>query len=368
MRRILRSLIWLASVAAIAGVCTSGFRAALSSRAPSPLEAQVLDLAGRLGHPGPLYDEPALPHPISVMPGLPMAAVGLSDALGSHVWLIRLLSLVALLGVAGIIAAIVRVETGNATLAVASAGLLLAGFAALGGQPGAASPEPLMLVLVLAAFLSLRAIPGVGGAVIAALLVSAACFTQQQAIGFAAAVVLCLAFQGRSRLVAYVLGMALFGGGGYALLSRALGPWFNFYAWDVPVRSLQFAPIRLMDHLGGELLGTLGALTLATVLGLALPPQPWRGPGGLWLWMSLAALAAGLFATQSGPTAPLAALTSVAALALIGPMAMKSVTGHLSAWPGSGRMGGESVMLMALALQFVALFTRLSPTRLLAGS
>jgi hypothetical protein len=295
---------------------------------------------------------------------MPVAAAMLVETWGHHAWVIRLLALGALLGVAGIVATIVRIETASATLALASAGLVLTGLVAVGGQPGAAGPESLMLALVLAAFLSLRTIPGARGAALAALLVSAACLTQHQAIGFAVAALVYLALEGRLRLSVFVLGMALFGGGAYVLLSHLLGPWFNFYAWDVPVRSVSFAPVRMLEHLGGHVVGTLGTLTLATVVSLALPAHDWRR---LWLSMSAAALTVGLIASQTSSGVPLAAVATATALALIGPIAMKHVTGHLSAWPGSKRMGGESVMLAALALQFVALFARISPPTLLAG-
>jgi hypothetical protein len=368
MTRLLRLLVWMVSGTAIVVISTLGVRTALSSRMATPVEMEVLTLAGRLAHPGPLYNEPTQAHPASVMPVLPLVAQALVDTWGPRLWLIRLLALVSMLGVAGIVATIVHVETESRTLGAAGAGLLLAGYHALGGQPGVATPEPLMLALVLAGFLSLRTIHGAWGAAIAALLVSVACFTDQQAVVFAAAGGLYLALEGRGRLTPYVLGLALLGGGGYLVLSRFLGPWFNFYAWDVPVRSLEFAPIRLLDYLGRGLLGTLGGLTLAAILGLALPPEPWRGPGGVWMCLGAAALGAGLVATQVWGGAPYAALTSVAALALIGPVAMRHVTRHLSAWPGSNRLSGESVLFVALALQFVALFAHISPLRVPAGS
>lgn len=367
MTRVLRILVLLASVTAIVGVTTLGVRTALSTRPASPVEAEVLSLSSRLSLTRPLYEEPSQASPASVMPGLPIAALIFLDTFGQHLGLLRLLALITLLGVAGIVASVVHVETGSWALAVAAPGLLLAGFVTLGGQPGIAGPEPLMLALVMAGFLSLRSIPGAWGAMIAGLMLSVACFTQQQAVGFAAAGLVYLVIEGRRRAGAFALVLGVVGGGGYAVLSRLLGPWFNFYAWDVPLRSLQFAPGRILDYLGGDLLGTLGALMLAALLGLALPSRPWRGPGGLWVCLSAAALVAGLVATQRTAGAPDATLTTVTALALIGTMALKFVTGHLAAWPGSTRLNDESVLFVALALQFVALLARLSPERLLGG-
>jgi len=368
MTRILRILVWVASVLAVVGVSTLGFRTALSPLPATAVETEVMSLASRLGHTGAAYDEPTEAHPASVMPGLPIAALVLMDTFGHQVWLIRMLTLLALLGVAGIVASIVHVETENATLAIAAPALTLAGYVALGGQPGLASPEPMMLALVLAGFLSLRTIPGAWGAAIAAVLVSVACFTDQGAVAFAAAGILYLALEGHRRVAGYVLMLGVLGGGGYVFLSHLFGPWFNFYAFEIPIRSMEFAPDRLIGFVGRELVGTLGALTLATVLAFALPPQPWRGPGGLWLCLCVAALGAGLVATQGSAGSTGAALTCVAALGLVGPMALKYVTGHLAAWPGSNRFGGEGVMFTALVLQFVALLARLSPLHLLTGS
>jgi hypothetical protein len=367
MRRLLRALIWLASAAAIVGTSILGFRVVFSNQPPLPVEAEVLTLAGRLARPAPLYDQPTVRDPVSVMPVLPVASLMFVQTLGPRLWVIRMLAMIALLGVAVIVASIIHLETDSWTLAGAGAGLTLAGYVALGGQPGAALPEPLMLALVLSGFLSMRTIQGTWGAGIAALLISVACFTQQHAIWFAAAGFLYLVYEHRRRQGIFLLGIAVLGAGGYLVLSQLLGPWFNFYAWDVPMRSLQFDPARLVAFMGNQLLGTLGALTLAAVFGLALPPEPWRGPGGLWMCMTAAAVALGLMATQAGGTT-VAALTIVTALALIGPIAMQLVTGHLSAWPGSTRMTGEGVLFVAIGLQFVMLFARLIPMGLLGGS
>jgi len=40
------------------------------------------------------------------------------------------------------------------------------------------------------------------------------------------------------------------------------------------------------------------------------------------------------------------------------------VTRHLAAWPGSSRMGGQTVVLAALALQFLMLLSSASPALL----
>ena len=45
---------------------------------------------------------------------------------------------------------------------------------------------------------------------------------------------------------------------------------------------------------------------------------------------------------------------------VLGPISMQKITRHLSAWPGSTRLGGEGVVLAGLSLQFFMFFSRLS--------
>jgi hypothetical protein len=165
----------------------------------------------------------------------------------------------------------------------------------------------------------------------------------------------------RKSLLAFTLALAAFLGGGHVGLSFGLGPWFNFHAWDAALAALRFEPLGLLRFLGTQLLGTLGVLILATVLSFALPRGPWRGFAGVWTWMGLAAIAAGLFDTQSALIQTQALRSAVVALAILGPISIQRVTHHLSAWPGSTRLGGQNVVLTALALQFVMILAQVAP-------
>ena len=166
----------------------------------------------------------------------------------------------------------------------------------------------------------------------------------------------------------FTLGVAVFFAGGYVLLSRFLGPWFNYYVWDVPLHSLRFDGPALLHFLGTQLLGTLGVMTIMSVLSIALPTRPWRGAGGLWPCIGVAAVAAALLATQSTAPDPQSAAICVAALALVGPISTHRVTQHLSTWPDSSRMTGDAVILLTLVLQFVALFANAPAALVLPGA
>ena len=359
---------WLASALVVAGFALLCMRGIESPRAADTTERALMDLTTQMVHHAPLYTEPSTPTTPALLPGFPLMAAVLVDALGPRFWGLRAISLLATVLLALLAAFIVHEETDNRTLAAASGSLILAGYGLMVGNPAVARPEPVMLVLALAGSLALRVMPGATGGLVGSLMLSAACFTHPQALWFALAVFVYLTLEDRGRLVAYTLGLGLFLGGGYVLLSRFLGPWFNYHAWDLPVRSLRFDGPRLLHFVGGWLLGTLGVLTVTTVLSFALPTRTWRGPGGLWACIGVAAVAAAVLATQSAAPEPQGLAICVVALALVGPISMQRVSQHLSSWPDSTRLTGEGMLLVILVLQFVALFSAVPPTLLFPGA
>jgi hypothetical protein len=351
-----RMTAWLASSVALVGFALLCARGLLAPQPYDATERGLLELALRLSDPGPLYAAPSTVEAPSLLPGFPLVAAVLVNALGPNLLWLRLISLLSIVALALLAMAVVKEETENRTLAVASGSIMLAGYALLAGNPAGARPEPLMLLLSLGGGLALRSMPGVAGGLIAALMLSAACFTHAQAAWLAAAALIYLTREDRGRLVSFTLGLGVFVAGGFVLLSHFLGPWFNYYVWDLPIRTLRFDGPGLLHFVGGRLLGTLGVLTVMTVLSFALPTRPWRGPGGLWPCIGLAAVAASVLATQNAAPEPQAFAICVAALSLVGPISMHRVSQHLSAWPDSTRMAGEGAVLVALLLQFVALF------------
>jgi hypothetical protein len=366
--RLFRYAAWLASGLAVLGFVLMATRGLTQPQPFDATERSLLELALRLQAHGPLYVAPDGAAAPAILPGYPVVAAVLIGTLGPDLIWLRMASLLTVVALAGLAMAVVREETKHPTLAVGSASLLLAGYALLTGQPAAARPEPLMLLLALSGGLALRSLPGSAGGLIAALLFSAACFTQAQALWFVAAALLYLTREDRGRLVPFTLGVAVFFGGGFVLLSQRLGPWFNYYAWDLPLHSLRFDGAKLVHMLGGQVLGSLGVMTVMSVLSFALPTRPWRGAGGLWPCIGLAAVAAALLASQSVTPDPQSGAICVAALALVGPISTQRVTQHLSTWPDSTRVAGEAVILLTLVLQFVALFASAPAGLVFAGA
>jgi hypothetical protein len=354
--RIIRALLFLGSAFAIVAFTLVAARLVSGAHPLDPVEVTVLERAEDFARGGPVYTEPARLDDPALMPGLPLVVAPLVQTFGAEVWEPRVVALVAMLLIALLVLAIVRLETDSWTLAFTSVGFLALGFNLLAAPPGIARPELLMLLFVLSAFLALRLTNGIAGPVMAAILAAAAFYTEPQAAWFIAGALFALSIDDRQRLLAFTVTLGVLVGGGYVFLSRTLGPWFNFSAWGEPLQALHWNPAGPLTFVGENLLGKLGVLTIATVLSFALPTAPWRGKGGLWLCMGMAALAAGLVATQTTGFGPAALIPSLLVLALVGPISMQRVTSHLSAWPGSTRMSGQGVVLTALTLQFIMFF------------
>jgi hypothetical protein len=358
--RILNALLWMAAAAALTLAAWSGARS-FSNPAPSgSIESAVLDQAARLAKGATPYAEPLRNTASAPLPGYSLVLSLLVSGLGAETWVPRALALFALLTLAGLVAWVVWLESQSLTLGLASAALLLAGCGLLADPFGGSGPEALMLIFAIAGGFCVRDVPGALGASFGALLFSAAAFTHPQGIGFALGALLYLAIESRRRLAAYVPALAVCLGGGYVFLSYWFGPWFNYHAWDVPVNSLVFAPSRLMSYAGAQLLGTLGLCCFAALFSFALPVRPWRGQAGIWMCLLMAAVLGGLLASQSGAAPPGLPLSTVRMFAIVGPVALRHITRHLSAWPDSSRVGGQRVLVVALALQFIVLAEQLA--------
>jgi hypothetical protein len=354
-RTTLRVLLWLGSALALTSFLFWAWRSLTAGPSSDPLERAILDQATRWTSDLAPYSEPA-GRAVPLMPGFPFAVSILARLFDIQAWEPRLVSLMATLAAAVLAGWIVSGETGNPMFGVASGGLLLMSQGILRGPLALARPETLMLLLVLLACQALRRMPGMLGALLASLALAAACFTHPAGLWFSFAALLHLAVFDRSRLLVFAPAFALAVCAGQLQFSRAFGPWFNFLGWDAGIQALRFTPGALLRLVGTQLLGTFGVLTLATVLSFALPIQPWRGAVGIWTWVAFAAVAAAISATQSGGAPVEAMRASAVALAIVGPISLQRVTQHLSNWPGGSRMGGQAVVLTALALQFVTLF------------
>jgi len=357
-----RLLVWFSASAAL-----GAFAALFASRIPlpgpsTPVEAAIVAQALRLTGGLPLYAD-GVAASAGLSPSVAaIAAVG-QALFGSALWTARIVTFASVLGAAFWLAAIVKRETSSWTYGVAGAGLLLAGYGLLGGPLGLARPEPLMCFLLLAGGNALLRGQGVHGAISAGVFLSLAALTHGAALAVAALAIVHLTARERRLGLALAGALAFCYGGAHVLLSLKAGPWYNYAAYDATILALGPDPMGLLRYVGQTLLGPLNVVALATLMALSLPVKPWQGPGGTWACIGGGLLLAALVLTQVPGAGPSAAILSVMALALAGPLSMQRVTRHLAAWPGSTRLGGQSIVLTALALQFVVLAAQLPPPR-----
>lgn len=359
---IVRALVWFCAAGTF-GAFVALFAARVMLPGPAdPVEAVIYERALQWSAGLPLYTDARAAAP-GIPPALPAIAALGTALFGGSPAVPRILTLASMIAAAWWLASILRRETSSWTYGVAGAGLLLAGYGLLGGPFGVARPEPLMLLLLLAGGDALLRGHGTAGAMWAGLLVSFAALAHGAALAVAALVLIHLTTQSRAQGLGFVAALALGYAGAHVALSLHAGPWYNHDAYDAVILGMAPDPLGLLRHLGQTLLGPLNVLALTTLMAFALPVKPWQGPGGTWICIGGGLLLVAVLATQSPASGPAAALLSAMALALVGPLCMQRVTRHLAAWPGSTRMSGQSMVLAALALQFVALASRVPPPR-----
>jgi hypothetical protein len=352
LRHGFRALVVACSLLALIAYLAAAVPAALGERPADPVEAAVLDQANRLLDHRPAYAVAGPAPEVALMPGFAGTVallVGVDDA---KLWLVRQVALVAALFLAFLVAAMVHFESGGWTLPLAVASLSLVGPALLGPAPGTARPETIAVLFVVLGFGALRFTRGLLGAIAGALLLALAYAFHAQAVWFVGAAALSLAAEDRRRFSAFALAAGLVVGGGTLVASRAFGPWFNFAAFDEPLRALVAGGGGALAFTTEHLLGRLGLCTLVVLLSCAISTQPWNERRGTWMWLGAASLLAGLGA---GATSGSTLLPNVVAVILVGAVALDLVSRHLADSFGTGGHEGESVLYAGLLVQFVAL-------------
>jgi hypothetical protein len=358
------AFVWLVGARALQLPLDDGERRLLSDAsriaAGQPLEAGSRPEGGPSSVEVPLAGASASPAapapPRTSMPGLALITSVPVLLFGAADWMVRVGGLLALVAAAAIAVHLVRIETGSGTLAAVALGLFLAGQLLAPDQLGRGSAEAVMVALAVGGYAVLRLARGILGAIAAAALLVAATLVHPFALLWIVAALVHLALEDWRRAIVFALAAVALGWGSALLLSERIGPWWRTAAL---LPAFAFHPARALRLIGDQLLGRYSVLTLVVVLSAALPVRPWRGAGGIWMWMTFATIGGALLATQTSTPDALALLPLALALAIVGPIAMQRVAKHLSAWPGSTRLAGQGVVLVALALQFTALISRL---------
>jgi len=356
MERVLR-----AGLAGLSAAAVLAFIAVALSRLGHPLalepaEGIWLAETARLLRGQPLMAEPSLSYiPLPAMPGFPLVAALLGAWVGPQLWVLRFIAMLSTLGTAWLVSRAVKAETGSTLFAATSVGLLFAAFAASGGRLDTGRPEALAWFLAMAGLATLRFSLGASGAIGAALLLALAFFTAAHTGWFAIAALIHVTLSDRPRALPFWVASLVFFGGGVLLLSRLMGPWFAFYAWDVPFHSIHPDRVKLATIIGTGLAGTLTPLALPVIMAAALPSSLWRGRNGIWVWGVVGGAAAAIVGAVEPPAISPGLGPAIVALVIAGPIALVRVVSHLAAWPGSERAGRSWVLHAILLLQFFPL-------------
>lgn len=347
-----------AFVVVLALACATTFTAAAveAIRGPlpaDPIESSIVDQTRRFAARDFAYAEPTTPGAPVLMPGLPALVAVLVGVDVPRLELVRAVALTATLFTAFLLLFLVHFETASWTLGVAAGGLFLFGHGLFATAPGLARPEALSFLLVLLAFGALRYLVGVSGSILAGVLLALAWFFDAGALVFLLGALVSQAFDERRRLVTLAVVSGVLLAAATVVLMPRLGPWMSAAAWSGALERFAFDPRAALTFTTTTLLGRLGLFAAAFVFSCALTTQPWRDREGLWIWLGVAAVAGGAFATQQGggPAHAGALAASVAAFALLGTLALQRVV-HGLAGSGGEEPSGEAVMLSALVLQF----------------
>jgi len=363
LRLLMRSLVLSTSVVVIASFAVTALQHSTDTGSVDPTENAIFDGASRVACGQHLYDESNVSATPAPMPGYPFAFLFASGGHDLHFRQLRALATGIALSLAVVVGAMVQLETGSFTLALASGGFVLLGLDFAPGLPTAARPEVLMLLLVVLGFSILRFTQGIWGVLLAAPLFASAYFVDQHTGWFLAAAFLALGIEDRPRLFVFVLVSGLLLGGGFVFLSLRLGPWFNFNTWDAPLATIYAHPGNALRYVTNHLLGKFSVWVLAALLAFAMPTQPWSGKRGMWMFFVAAAVAACLFSTQTNHLDAWFLVPGMIALALLGPIMVQRVARHLSAGDDPDLPGSEGVIVTALALQFLVLLAAMPISR-----
>ncbi len=348
---------------ALWGLCAFSFAAFIgltALRLAHPIELGngegiLMDHILRLAQGKPLYVAPSFDFiPLAYPPLFPALVAPLASLFGPALWEPRLVCVLAVVALSALMIAVIRRETGSVLPGVAGAAIFMMGHGLTGGYD-VVRPDQAMLLLAFGAAAVLRFSSGRAGAVISALLFSAAFFTKQHALLFGGAALLHLAVNDRRRVVPFAFALALGCAGGFLALTRWLGPWYSFYTYDVPSHWSQFSRGRVLQYLSRDAFGKFAMLTVPIVVALGLPQRPWRGAGAIWLWMAGGGLGTGLLATLDPYAYFQVLMPSLAAFAVMGPIAIQRVTARLASAHGPHAASSSPLAHGLLALAFLPL-------------
>jgi len=264
------------------------------------MEGAMMDHAMRIVEGKAIYTAPSIDFVAWLYPPLYYYAVAAAiKIVGAGFFAGRIVSFVSTLATVGLLAVIVKRITGARLAAFFVIALYLATDHATGFYFDIVRNDAFFtLLIVLAAFIAMRRIPG--AAIASAILLTLSFLTRQQAIFFFPA--LALWFWLRDRKSGFIFS-ALFVGLSLAsilYINYATDGWLTYYMFRIPsAKRADFSWLRMIDILPIYVFGGFTTFSLSAMALIALHSDNrkafWSSPTGLLILMALAALIAGAF-------------------------------------------------------------------------
>jgi len=256
------------------------------------MEGSMVDHVQRILDGKSLYVAPSLDFvPFAYPPLYFQLCAALAHVTGPGFLPLRLLSLMASLGVFALLILLVRRETGKWSYGLLAAGVFAATYRACGAWLDVGRVDSLLVLLLLAAAYVLRSQEGRRGTVVSGVLLALAVLTKQTALFVAVPLLLFVGLVQRERLLWMLLPFLAVAGGVVLTLTVSTDGWFWYYTYVQPSHHAVW--LHLVPYvLAHDLLATMGIAAIAAVLWFcASPGRPRLFYGLFTLGMTLATLA-----------------------------------------------------------------------------
>ncbi|HYE95619.1 MAG TPA: glycosyltransferase family 39 protein [Rubricoccaceae bacterium] len=356
--RVAAGVLALAHVAVFVGV------AALRIGYPYELEwieGATLQHVERVQGGLPVYTAPGLAFtPLLYTPLYYAVGAGVEAVLGTGLSALRLVSLLATLAAAALVAALVRGEGAPRAVAAFAAGLFVASYAVGGAWYDLARVDALALALFLAFVYTARHARSGARYAVAGVLLALAFLTKQTTLAMGLPLVAYAFVTAGRRAWPMVASLAAGIGGAVLTLHLASGGWFGYYAFTLP-GTHPWVPQAVFTFWAYDLARPFAVALLVAAVGLAGGAARGASVGWAAVFWASAVAAAWLSRLHDGGFTNVV-IPAYAATAVLAGLGAGALLDEASQASPPRRARTEGALLFAGALQLLAL--AYDPTRL----
>jgi hypothetical protein len=323
------------------------------------MEGGSVEHVGRLLAGQQLYQAPSLEFtPFIYAPFYYYVAAAFSSVMGLSFFSLRLVSVLASMGLFALVFLLVRRETSRPIAGLLAAGLAAAAFPVGGGWYDLARVDSLFLLLLVTAVYTARFGSGTTGPLLSAGALALAYLTKQSALGVAAAILVHYLLTDRRRAGAFFLVLAGMVAISTLVLSTTSDGWFDYYIFELPgehhLRSYMALPFFTRD---------LALLTTAGLFGLFYLTAPGsgrrllEGPVPFYFLVCGALFGIAFLSRLSTGGSLNVILPACVALAILLGLGYHAALTAIESRPAGTHAGATVFVHVAVVIQFLLLFT-----------